>query len=198
MKEYLKNLYAIYASAFLAGICISIGGTVNLKAGGFVGPVMFSFGLITVVHYAFKLYTGTAGFIQNSRDFINLIHILIGNIIGCWVTGQLIALASPDIICKAQAIAASRMAAPWYSLLILGAGCGFIMTTAVKFARQGKWLPLVFGVPVFIMCGFYHCIADAFYYCLISARYLVTPAYLLVVLGNFIGCNLTRTLYKEP
>ena len=197
MSQYLRKLYSIYASAFLAGLCISIGGTVNLKMGGVVGPILFSFGLITVVHYGFKLYTGTAGFIQNGKDFVNMLHILIGNIVGCWVTGQLIALACPDITTTAEIIIRNRMSASWFSLLILGGGCGFIMTTAVKFSRQGNWLPLLFGVPVFIMCGFYHCIADAFYYCLVSFQYILNPTYLLIVLGNFIGCNLTRTLYKE-
>lgn len=84
---------------------------------------------------------------------------------------------------------------------VLAIGCGFIMTTAVTFARQGKNLPLFFGVPLFIMCGFPHCVADAFYYCCASADYItsnigaIIAFYLSIVAGNFVGCNLYRWLW---
>jgi formate/nitrite transporter FocA (FNT family) len=57
-------------------------------------------------------------------------------------------------------------------------------------------LPLVFGVPVFILCGFAHSIADAFYFLLSPTDQLlqteVLVVYLSEVLGNFVGCNLYR------
>ena len=49
-------------SALLAGICIGIAGFGYLAIGGVVGAVTFAFGLLAVVHYRLKLYTGTAGF----------------------------------------------------------------------------------------------------------------------------------------
>lgn len=69
---------------------------------------------------------------------------------------------------------------------------------AVQFGRKQQWLPLLFGVPVFILCGFTHCIADAFYYCMASPSLLLGNAgmilltYVLVVIGNLAGCNLYR------
>ena len=70
------------------------------------------------------------------------------------------------------------------------------MTTAVEFARKGKMLPLLLGVPVFILCGFAHCIADAFYFLTAPYEQLLEPMVLIVyaseVLGNFVGCNLYR------
>jgi formate/nitrite transporter FocA (FNT family) len=70
------------------------------------------------------------------------------------------------------------------------------MTTAVEFARKGKMLPLLLGVPVFILCGFAHSIADAFYFLVSPAEQLlkgdVLVVYVCEVLGNFIGCNLYR------
>ena len=77
------------------------------------------------------------------------------------------------------------------------------MTTAVNFARQGKNLPLLFGVPLFIMCGFPHCIADAFYYLCVPFDFWACywPSILLfyvsIVLGNFIGCNLYRVVLPD-
>jgi len=74
------------------------------------------------------------------------------------------------------------------------------MTTAVEFARKGKMLPLLLGVPVFILCGFAHSIADAFYFLVSPSEQVLQVSVLIVylceVLGNFVGCNLYRwTLY---
>ena len=77
------------------------------------------------------------------------------------------------------------------------------MTTAVEFARKGKMLPLLLGVPVFILCGFAHSIADAFYFLVSPAEQLLQTEVFIVyvseVLGNFVGCNLYRwMLVFEP
>ena len=45
----------IFKSAIFAGICISVGGIVNLTVGGIAGAVLFAFGLLTVVSYSLKL-----------------------------------------------------------------------------------------------------------------------------------------------
>ena len=55
--------------SILAGICISLGGVAFLKVGGIVGAVLFSFGLITVVCYKMKLYTGVSGFVAFTLMF---------------------------------------------------------------------------------------------------------------------------------
>ena len=45
-------------SSFLAGVCIGIAGFGYLASKDIIGAVLFAFGLLTVVHYALKLYTG--------------------------------------------------------------------------------------------------------------------------------------------
>lgn len=182
--------------AILAGICISIGCVVNLRVGGVAGAVLFAFGLTTVVYYGLKLYTGTAGFIRRQGDWSMLVMVLIGNIIGCLLTAWLIGYAQPDCIEPATKILAGRLAKGPLACFLLAIGCGFIMTTAVEFARKGKMLPLIFGVPVFILCGFAHSIADAFYFLVSPFTQLwqteVLIVYIAEVLGNFVGCNLYR------
>ena len=182
--------------AILAGICISIGCVVNLRVGGVAGAVLFAFGLTTVVYYGLKLYTGTAGFIRRQGDWSMLVMVLIGNIIGCLLTAWLIGYAQPDCIEPAAKILAGRLAKGPFACFLLAIGCGFIMTTAVEFARKGKMLPLIFGVPVFILCGFAHSIADAFYFLVSPFTQLwqteVLIVYVAEVLGNFVGCNLSR------
>ena len=152
--------------SILAGICISIGCVVNLRVGGVAGAVLFAFGLTTVVYYGLKLYTGTAGFIRLKGDWSMLAVVLLGNIVGCFLSAWLISYAQPDCIEPATKILASRLAKGPWACFLLAIGCGFIMTTAVEFARKGKMLPLLLGVPVFILCGFAHSIADAFYFIL--------------------------------
>ena len=199
----VMNMRKIIPLAILAGICISIGCVVNLRVGGVAGAVLFAFGLTTVVYYGLKLYTGTAGFIRMKGDWTMLALVLVGNIIGCMLSAWLIAYAQPDCIEPATKILAGRLAKGPFACFLLAIGCGFIMTTAVEFARKGKMLPLLLGVPVFILCGFAHSIADAFYFLVSPAEQVLQTDVLIVyvseVLGNFVGCNLYRwMLVFEP
>lgn len=190
----MKQEIAILRSAIIAGICISIGCVVNLRVGGVAGAVLFAFGLLAVVHYKLKLYTGTAGFIRAKGDWSMLGAVLIGNIVGCALTALAYAYAQPDILPPDLAIVQSRLAKGPLACFLLAIGCGFIMTTAVQFGREGKFLPLLFGVPVFILCGFAHSVADAFYFLAVPELYSIDLliVYIAEVLGNFAGCNLYR------
>jgi formate/nitrite transporter FocA (FNT family) len=190
----MKLQINILRSAIIAGICISIGCVVNLRVGGVAGAVLFAFGLLAVVHYKLKLYTGTAGFIRAKGDWSMLGYVLLGNIIGCAFTALACSYAQPDILPPDFAIVQSRLAKGPWACFLLAIGCGFIMTTAVQFGRESKFLPLLFGVPVFILCGFAHSVADAFYFLAVPELYSIDllMVYIAEVLGNFVGCNLYR------
>ncbi len=192
-----KETLDILRSSVLAGICIGVAGFGNLAIGGIAGPVVFTFGLSAVVLYKFKLYTGTAGFIQDKGEIGPLCLILVGNIVGCLLVGLLARVSPLPIQENAAKILTGRLSAGILQSGALAIGCGFIMTTAVKHARNGSWWPLLFGVPLFIFCGFPHSIADAFYY--LAApwsmySWSVLLLYISIVVGNFIGCNLTRLI----
>lgn len=176
--------------SILAGISIAIGGWVNLSVGKPLGPFLFAFGLITVVSYKFKLFTGTAGFTTSTKEFFELIPILLGNLLGVY----LVALLAHTSQLDASAIVTSRLNQGVLTCGLLAIPCGFIMTTAVNFARQNNWLPLLFGVPVFIFCGFPHCVADLLYY-FISDTFPIL-LWFCTVIGNYIGCNLYRILIR--
>ena len=177
-----------FSSSILAGICIAFGGIAFLKVGGLAGSILFTFGLLTVVHYKLKLFTGTAGFFENKKDLYNISLTLFGNNVGTSIVALLVNIAMPTLIPVASEILANRMENTIPSTIILGAGCGFVMTTAVTFGREGKFLPLLVGVPLFIMCGFLHSIADAFYYAVAYASLTikVIPIYISIVICNFI------------
>jgi len=192
----------LFRSSILAGICIGIAGFGYLASKDIIGAVLFAFGLLTVVHYALKLYTGTAGFIVKS-EMGQLMLILIGNLVGCLLVSLIARCSSMPLQETAQAILSGRLATGPIKGGVLAIGCGFIMTTAVTFARKQQNLPLLFGVPLFITCGFPHCIADAFYYMCVPVPYIIEHAtevlifYISIVIGNFVGCNLYRAIIKE-
>lgn len=194
------SVLQIIKSSILAGICIGIAGFGYLAEKSIIGAVLFAFGLLTVVHYKLKLYTGTAGFIVKG-EVGTLFLILLGNLVGCLIV-SLIARCSPMPLQEtAQKLLEGRLATGPLKGGILAIGCGFIMTTAVTFARKDKNLPLLFGVPLFIMCGFPHCVADAFYYMAVPVPFLtehwleVLVFYVSIVAGNFVGCNLYRAIW---
>ena len=208
----------MFRSAIFAGVCIGIAGF-GFLAGKQLGMILFIFGLATVVSYKLKLFTGTAGFVhwlkpaqdgtpvRPWQDYTDLLIILLGNIAGCLLV-SLIARCSPLPMGEsAETLLSARLATGPLRCGALAIGCGILMTTAVNFARKskeiGNWVPLLFAVPLFIHCGFPHCIADAFYYLTAPVAFLSANAgrivllYLCIVLGNFIGCNLYRAFIKE-
>ncbi len=198
-----------FRSAMLSGIAVAIAGWGYLAYKDIVGAVLFSFGLLTVVNYKLKLYTGTAGFVpfrdENGKSCLlksigDLLLILAANIFGCLVVSLLSRCSPLELGASAQAILENRLAVGPLKAGLLAIGCGFIMTTVVTFAREGKPLALLFGVPLFINCGFPHCLADAFYYMTVPLSYTsehigeIAVLYPCLVVGNFVGCNLYRFL----
>lgn len=196
-----------FRSSILSGIAVGIAGWGYLACTNIIGAVLFSFGLLTVVNYKLKLYTGTAGFVAlRSEDgksrwlkaIGELLFILAGNILGCLFVSLFARLSPMELGEAAQKILEGRLAIGPLRAGLLAVGCGFIMTTVVTFAREGKPLALLFGVPLFINCGFPHCLADAFYYLTVPVSYTgahlaeLAILYPSLVVGNFIGCNLYR------
>ena len=201
MKEKYKKFYRDFLiDSILGGICISISGIVFLNVSGVIGSVLFAFGLLAIIHYRWCLYTGGAGFIFDFKQFMWLLFVLFGNIVGCFLVGSSVKYTEPFLVEKVTNIINNRLMLEPLQCILLSIGCGFIMTTAVKFARENKFLPLLFGVPVFIQSGFIHSIADAFYISVLPFDYInehfndLIVYYGLIVLGNFIGCNLVRIL----
>ena len=200
------NRFAIFRSAIFAGICIGIAGF-GFLADKTLGMFLFIFGLATVVSYKLKLFTGTAGFVQSWSDMLDLLLILVGNWLGCLLVGLAARCSAMSLQETALHLLEGRLALGPWKAGILSIGCGILMTTSVTFARKsrdfGHWIPLLMAVPLFILCGFPHCIADAFYYLTVDFSWLAVHAgevlllYGCLVVGNFIGCNLYRAFVCE-
>lgn len=192
----MNSDFNVFIRSILAGICIGLGGAIFIKLGGVIGACMFAFGLLTIVHFKLPLYTGTAGFMRLNKfkEYKKMFIILFGNIIGC------ILLSCMNIKgIDGTAIIQSRIYTSYLQCLLNAIGCGLIMTLIVKGGRDKNLLLILFGIPLFILLGFYHSIADAFYMMVspIELRNLFFGRYWTIVLGNFIGCNIPRLLKYE-
>lgn len=213
----MKNNYLdLLKTSIFAGIAISIGCLAFLTMGAIIGPILFTFGLITVVHYKLSLYTGSVGFVDllgttksHKENWQRILIIIFGNMVGCLIVALLATQGNFTFALNATAIINSRLSQSLLAVLVRGIGCGLIMTTAVQFAREGKFLPLLFGVPLFIYCGFYHSIADTFYYIFgISDKltYLMSNInialrmmlYLgITYVGNYFGCSAYKLFVSD-
>lgn len=191
----MKESFKLAWSGILAGVWISFGCILNLTLGGVIGAFMFCIGLTAVVSFQYKLYTGTAGFIKTNKafEYLDLLIILLSNFIGTWITSMAVRDSSLDIYAAADAIVNKRISMNLIQAFIQAIACGMMMTFAVKFAREGKWIPLILAVPAFILSGYLHCIADSFYYFVSNNTSMLQYWILLwTVLGNFVGCNVHR------
>ena len=182
--------------SIFAGLLIGIGGLVYLRVGGVAGAVLFAFGLLSVVMCGAQLFTGKAGFLPY-RDFPKLIAMIALNAVGCAMAAFIASYCNSDmVVANLDAIINARLNASWHKILVTSVGTGAIMTLAVYGARQKHYLPLLFGVPVFILCGLPHCVADAFYYAAAAFygefEWSLLIAWLWAIVGNYIGCNIPR------
>jgi formate/nitrite transporter FocA (FNT family) len=193
------TIFDILKKAIIAGMFISLGCIVNLKVGGNLGAFLFSFGLFSVVLYGVPLFTGKAGFCESIKDIKHLPLVLLGNILGTLIFGTCTHFCFPSLVDKAGVILSSRMDTPAYTALFASILCGFVMTTIVRFTRkqaqkegdERRFLLLILGIPLFILSGYWHSIADAFYYiCAMTFDFNLLWLYPVTVIGNYIGCNL--------
>ena len=161
-------------TSLFAGVLIAIAGW-GFLANPVLGMFLFCVGLIAVVKYQTRLYTGTAGFLSSWRDLPSLLLILLGNIAGCLAVAS-VALVSPLPLGEAAIkVISSRLAVGWWRTGLLAIGCGLLMSLAVDFARKNRDF------------------SDWYLFSASDIPWLSLAAYYgAIVLGNFIGCNIYR------
>ncbi len=193
MKDNLK----ILVRAILAGIMISIGGTIYLSLENkMLGAFLFSIGLFAICTNGYNLYTGKIGYvIENKIKYLlELLLTLLGNIIGTVSCGYLLSLSriGTSLREKAQLICEIKLNDNLLSIFILAVFCGIIMYLAVDLYKKlndfGKYMGIFLGITVFILAGFEHCVANMYYFSAADMWSWKTVLYVLVmVLGNSTG-----------
>ena len=196
-----------FVYAILAGMSISIGGAVFLASDSkVVGAIFFTVGLFAVCTFGFNLFTGKVCYVFE-RDVsyaIDLPIIWLGNLCGAWATAALLGLtrAGAAMAEKAAGMAQTKLDDSLLSVFILAIFCNILIFIAVDGYNKnphelGKYLSLLFGVVVFILCGFEHCVANMFYFSMAGAWSGKTLLTLLVMTaGNAVGGVLIPLLRK--
>ena len=180
-------------SGISAGVCICLGGAVFLACENRIaGAILFSVALLCICMKGYALFTGKVGYIPEAhdKDAVSLLLLaLLGNAIATVAGGYLIALGLPKLKTAAETICLSKLDQQWWETLIRGTFCGILMYLTVSTYRDNKTpLGIMFCIPVFILSGFEHSIADIFYFAASGIVSLKAFVFLwLVILGNSIG-----------
>lgn len=189
----LRILRNVLINAILAGIFIGIGGTVYLSCETkFVGAVFFSIALLSICMMDLYLFTGKIGYITDKfkkSEIASVLTGLVGNGIGTFLAGLVIRYIRPELIEKSAAMCEAKAQQSFLQIFISGIMCGILMYTAVQiYKTKNTSQGIFFCVPVFILCGFEHSIADMFYFFLAGRSFLTTMLFIAIVaLGNTLG-----------
>ena len=192
------------ASGAAAGICICLGGAVFLAVENrVVGAVLFSVALLSICLKGYALFTGKVGFIpeDHGRDAVEtLLLALLGNAAATVLGGLIIRAALPNLGKVALTLCEAKLTQPWWGTFVRGGFCGILMYLAVSTWRDSKTpLGILFCIPVFILSGFEHSIADIFYFAASGMVSLKAFLFLwLVILGNALGAVILPLLMGTP
>ena len=192
------NYGKTFIGAVLAGIAIGLGGLVFLSVDNkVIGSFLFTIGLFTVCTMGFNLFTGKVCYtFQNDTAYkIGLPVIWFGNLVGTGLTAGCawMTRVAPAVSEKAMGLCQTKLGDSLGSLFFLGILCNIFIYIGVEGYKSnphefGKYLALVFGVMVFILCGTEHCVADMFYFWMAGAWSGQAVVRLLVItLGNAVG-----------
>ena len=179
MKERIELINKSVAAALL----ISLGNYALLKLGEPIGPIIFALGLLGVCYMGLNLFTGKCGFLfQDKIKITDLLIILIANLIAGYLFGLMFSITDP-IIMK-NAIIKVKTWELSISFFLKSILCGIIMYIAVYMYKKNTPLGIIYGIPLFIFCGFQHCIANII---TMGAARTFHSSILVCILGNFIG-----------
>ena len=179
MRKYIELILKSIGAALL----ISLGNYALLKLGNPIGPVIFALGLLGVCYMGQNLFTGKCGFLfQDKIKVLDLLIILVVNLAAGYLFGLLYSTVDGAIVESAISKVAS-----WdisWAFFVKSVLCGIIMYIAVYMYKKGTPLGIIFGIPLFIFCGFQHCIANVI---TLGVARTFDISLLLCVLGNFVG-----------
>lgn len=182
-----------FISASLAGIMIGLGGTVFLSIENkILGALFFTVGLFTICTMGFNLFTGKVCYVfSNGKEYALLLpFIVLGNLFGTWAVASLVRCTRISAISGlAQKLCEVKLNDSLLSIFILSVFCNVLIYIAVDGYKNcphelGKYLALFFGVMVFILCGFEHCVANMFY---ISMAEMWSEQAVLFIVVNIVG-----------
>ena len=181
--------------AILAPILIGFGVAVLLFLGNPFGPILFAFGLLSVCYLQADLYTGKAGYYWKDKK-AELVKILIFNLLSGYGFGLLLGCSSPQLVQAAiQKIATWNFSPAFFISAVF---CGMIMYVCVELFKRGNFIGILYGVPLFIFCGFQHCIANIIVLGIASWQtFTWSWTIILAITGNLLGSLIIDVLMRD-
>ena len=202
MKYETKQLLC---RGLFAGLMIAIGCMVYLACENkLVGALLFSAGLFFILSNNGALLTGMCGL---PTPWLTLAAVLAFNAAGA-LLGGILSWPAQRLAEPAAALVANKLAASPLSWLTNGILCGVLMYLAVmgfKRAAEGvlSLASVMYAIPVFIVAGFEHSIADLGYLAIAIPALSWTQVagmlgmILVVVAGNVIVSKLIRICLED-
>ena len=197
MENKFRELTKEFLLAVAAGMAIALGGIAFLSAPNkTVGSLYFAIGLFTVCYFKLNLFTGKVCYtFDNKPSYLGKLGIFwLGNFVGATLTGALASVTRLNAMQEAcKAIANVKLGDNLLSIFILAILCDiciFIAVDGFAKAEHGiiKVMALMFGVAVFVLCGFEHCVANMFYFTFAGVWSWKALLYMLIMtLGNAVG-----------
>lgn len=194
MKEYVKGV--------LSGVLIGIGGTVCLSCDNkYFGSIFFSIALLFICMRNYSLFTGRIGFVTDDFSiykFLNLFYCLLGNITGAIISGVAIKYSFINLHQISLIACTNKLEQSVLQTFIRAMFCGILMYLAVLIYKENKSeIGILFSIPVFILSGYEHSIADIFYFTVsgIISTQLILYIFITII-GNASGSLLFYYLNK--
>ena len=176
-----------------AGIMIAIGGSVFLSCENrYIGAILFSVALLCICLKGYSLFTGKVGYLpeNHSKEAVKVLLCgLLGNIVSTILLGFAVSFANPALQEVAAGICEAKLSQEALQTFVRAFFCGVLMYMAVSTYREkGTLAGIFFCVPVFILSGFEHSIANMFYFGASGMINMDSVIYLAVVIaGNSVG-----------
>lgn len=189
--------WKIFVSAIIAGCCIGFGAIAFLSVENeIMGAALFTVGLFVICTFELHLFTGKVCYVfRENRDYLFTIPIIwTGNFVGTWLIAQMTGMTRiAGLSARAARLCEGKLSDSLLSIFILAMFCNFFIYVGVEGFKKnpheiGRYLSLFFGVMVFILCKYEHCIANMFYFSLANVWSGKAFLYLLTMtLGNALG-----------
>ena len=194
MKKYVE----LISKSACAALLIALGNYALLKLGNPIGPVIFALGLLGVCYMGLNLFTGKCGFLfQDKIKPLDLLIILVVNLLAGYLIGLVFSTLDEEVFKNAVSkVATWEISFPFFIKSVL---CGIIMYIAVYMYKKQTPLGIIYGIPLFIFCGFQHCIANII---TLGVARTFHWSIVICILGNFVGSlimwYLSKNIKEEP
>jgi formate/nitrite transporter FocA (FNT family) len=183
-------------TAILAGALVGMGVIVNVSSGNkYIGSMLFSLALLTIIHCGLQLYTGRIGYSINRRhSAVTYLEMLLLNFLGSCVVLLWFYNQGTEMQQTMIDLSTAKFAHSYGQLFVCGLLCGVMMFVAVHCKNT---VITVFCIMTFILSGYEHCIADFPFFVIGGITLEKIVKFLLIICGNSIGSILTNILMKK-